>query len=1280
MPGTPPGAASVPVPAAAVVPPAFPHFPAALPLQPVPGGQRPAAMDPQAVADRKQKRETQNINITLYVASLLMVAAAALFVGSTLPATARLVGVWFGTAAFYAAGLLVHRKVPRLKPAAIAFTGTALAIIPFAGIATYNLGVPNGAAVWLFTSLIGTLAYVVAAVRLQSRLIVYTSLAFLLSTVWSSTAVLGAALAWYFAALIVLSALLQVAGQLLARRSRAGHRAAALYAKPLTDLGPWFAPAGLIASLVVGPLLNAADHLLVLAAGVIYFGALLALPGQGPRGWNYLGLRFSLTLAAPFLGWLLVPESTWVSGALTLGLALQVVAIAHVRLRVRALRGIATWTAWDVVASTPAVAVAGLLWTLDASVYGDANFAAWGLVVALLAAIAVVPTLLPKGEWLPLPALGAILVLSPLLTALGWTVLLGIMLAYTTTRFATEARARWKQAWLIGARFTATALAAAALAAFVPPQPEKGAAIAAAVAVLSGLQLLVDAWLTRTRKAGPWTVFSALAWTAVGTCLVVLLAEAASGSRTYSMWVDGSAAPRWEFLLAAVAMAVGACVYSVVSLQRGAGNPVGELAAPVYLVVATLAVGPVFHAGGAAAAWALTVGYLLALGIMLRGKGAGLHRWLYWWAARLASLLLSVALFQLWREFDPATTVAGTGVDLGAVLTLALLPQLPILAAAVAKGRQYPWLDADMAVTLGLTLLAAALWVPGAGPGGWTVVVLVPALSAAMAVLMWAVTCASHSLPAARWAAPSALLLLALQLMGEWAPLGLVLAITAVTASYLAVKAGTLLLRSLHALLARTAATAFVAALAGLLAAGPTTASLVLCLALAAQVAVQWLVWRSAALRARVGQAHVLQASLWGVLAAQLVLPAAYYGASGGFRAPGTGLRWVVVLELGVLAASAIFAQLHLKQRGAAYLSLAAVMGAAAVVAPTLWPGATALALLLLCVAVIAWRCLSTPKAPEMQWFWLVATAAMLLTAHVVDADAALGVFAGLWLVAGLALLVATQLMKLAWLTIPGAVLVFIAAILFRGQVLDMTGHAGYSALAGFLVVAGTLYVVRFIMVDLAGTVHIAGGALTASALVGGAVFALWSMLDDGTVLWGAAAFTVLAVAACLEAPARHRSAVVDAAILGCAAVWFWACSSYVDLGAFWSVQWCAMALGALSVKRYWMHRPAAGRKLLMAAAAFASLGALVTVLNGNTLEQIISLVVFVALLIVGMSLDERVFTVWGAVGVATAVVWYLRDFTYLLLAALALALIAFAIWRLNRKKPVPAPERQAGR
>ena len=124
----------------------------AVPPQPVPqqsGLQQPVAQSqarflaqqppvvretPEAAAARKAKRDQQNINVTLYVASLLLVAAGALFVGTSLPALFRFVGIWFITALFYVSGMVIHSRVPRLRPAAVAFVGTGLALIPVTGL------------------------------------------------------------------------------------------------------------------------------------------------------------------------------------------------------------------------------------------------------------------------------------------------------------------------------------------------------------------------------------------------------------------------------------------------------------------------------------------------------------------------------------------------------------------------------------------------------------------------------------------------------------------------------------------------------------------------------------------------------------------------------------------------------------------------------------------------------------------------------------------------------------------------------------------------------------------------------------------------------------------------------------------------------------------------------------------------------------------------------------------------------------------------------------------
>ena len=131
---------------------------------------------PEELLARKEKRERQNINVTLYVASLLLVAAGALFVGTSLPAGLRFAGVCLITVFFYGAGLALHAHVPRLRPAAVAFAGTGLALVPVAGLAMYYFAVQNGPLAWLLTSVVGTVAYIAAAIRLESRVLVYLSL------------------------------------------------------------------------------------------------------------------------------------------------------------------------------------------------------------------------------------------------------------------------------------------------------------------------------------------------------------------------------------------------------------------------------------------------------------------------------------------------------------------------------------------------------------------------------------------------------------------------------------------------------------------------------------------------------------------------------------------------------------------------------------------------------------------------------------------------------------------------------------------------------------------------------------------------------------------------------------------------------------------------------------------------------------------------------------------------------------------------------------------------
>jgi hypothetical protein len=200
---------------------------------------------PAELLARKEKRERQNINVTLYAASLLLVAAGALFVGTSLPAVLRFAGVCLITGLFYGTGLALHPRAPKLRPAAVAFAGTGLALVPVAGLAMYNFAVQDGPLAWLLTSVVGTLAYIAAAIRLESRVLVYLSLTFVVSTAWSGVSVLGASLVWYFAAMIGFAVAVTLVTLLKP------HWIPPLFLRPIMLLDPFVVPAVAVAATVM---------------------------------------------------------------------------------------------------------------------------------------------------------------------------------------------------------------------------------------------------------------------------------------------------------------------------------------------------------------------------------------------------------------------------------------------------------------------------------------------------------------------------------------------------------------------------------------------------------------------------------------------------------------------------------------------------------------------------------------------------------------------------------------------------------------------------------------------------------------------------------------------------------------------------------------------------------------------------------------------------------------------------------------------------------------------
>lgn len=193
----------------------------------------------------KEKRTLQNLNTILYVGSFLIVAAAALFVTLVMPAVVKLLSLILVTGAFYFSGLILHKRSERLRSAALAFVGTGLAILPFVGFALNSLGGLSGASAWFITSFVGLFAYGFAAVRLQSQLVSYLTMAFVVSLAMSAVSTLSLSIVWYFIVVIgvslICNSLHLVWPKLMPR----------VFAQPIEQTGQIATPVALVASLFV---------------------------------------------------------------------------------------------------------------------------------------------------------------------------------------------------------------------------------------------------------------------------------------------------------------------------------------------------------------------------------------------------------------------------------------------------------------------------------------------------------------------------------------------------------------------------------------------------------------------------------------------------------------------------------------------------------------------------------------------------------------------------------------------------------------------------------------------------------------------------------------------------------------------------------------------------------------------------------------------------------------------------------------------------------------------
>lgn len=228
--------------------------------------------------DKRQKdiRTIKNLNTILYVASFLIVAATALFVSLTMSATVKLTGLISVTVLFYVGGLVLYDRSTKLRPAALAFVGTGMAILPFIGFALATLSSMSGESAWLVTSLLGIVAYTVAAIRLQSQLISYITMAFVLSLALSAVSVLSLAVIWYFMVVIGLSVLFNCL-YVLAPKSLPQ-----LFIRPLQDTGLAITPIALVASLMVADKMDLWMYTLLFAVATLHYFMIWTIQRSAP--------------------------------------------------------------------------------------------------------------------------------------------------------------------------------------------------------------------------------------------------------------------------------------------------------------------------------------------------------------------------------------------------------------------------------------------------------------------------------------------------------------------------------------------------------------------------------------------------------------------------------------------------------------------------------------------------------------------------------------------------------------------------------------------------------------------------------------------------------------------------------------------------------------------------------------------------------------------------------------------------------------------------------------
>ncbi|MFF1883252.1 hypothetical protein ACFVVC_17490 [Pseudarthrobacter sp. NPDC058196] len=1284
---------------------------------PVPSGARgvPRAGTAAERQARRERRDRQNINITLYVASLLLVAAAALFVGSGLPPMLRFVGVGAVTAMFYSLGFGLHAKIARLRPAAVAFTGTGLALVPVSGLALYNFAWHNGPATWLLTSVVGTAAYVAAAIRLESKVLTYLSLTFVVSSAWSGVAVLGGALVWYFAALI--SVALAFTMLSLVRPAWLPP----LFAGPLTALHPYLVP-GVAAAATLSPLLPAgpgltkAEYALVLGACGAYF-ALFAVATAVLRLAYFRAAGVALSIAAAVGIWHLTGRGTVALFTLGVVAGAQSVAVAFMGARLEAWITRAPGAPGAHQGAADAGPHAGTArWRRDAFVTFGVQFAATaGYALAIVVAgffpparisAAPVPLWLPallslavgcalaarlrgRAEIAPVPALLLAAVLSHHIGEGVFAVLIALAAVFWAARaYAADGALRHRM--VLNARLACTVLAPAVTAA-VTEGAVQDRAVWFTLLIVAAAQQLLSAAMQRFGIRALAPGMSLVGFTLLG------LGSIASVS---SLEGRGSLALTWAAVLIQLAavLVAGLLLTGKPADWRNWRPGAGEILAPVVSAMLAAFAFARLTEGAGNLVLLLLLAYLVASAPRLPALE---HRWAYWWAARAAGTVLVLTAFSQLQHTTGSLVIGGEALHPATVLVAALFAQLALPLGGKILRRVPAGVVVDAAVVILLQLAACAVLAQQAF-GSWQHLAAVSgaAVSAALAAYVL------RTEPVTVVFAPLSFLALAGLSLGNVRVVEVLLGVFAVFAAVMVAAVPRPRSKGWYFVVARVLTAVLALVLSDDVTASPAAVSVTFALVLAAQHVIRWM------MRFRLAAVPFQQAAVWITLAGQALLPLVYavqHGAlwpginlSGPLPGGGTGMdgagRWVLLLELGLLVVSAAVARRLFVARGALYFGvyglLFGVLSLSPVVAfgdrPALSFTGAAVVLLLLGLAAAAagpeWRRIASTAGPERR-LWLAVAGTFTAAALALSPPAADWVPGAAVLAVAAVLLTASHVETMPILYPPAAAAVLGGALMLATAWLGESGSEGPGEWAPYLpwlagpgVAAVGLYAVRRARSSALAQDPFRRWSLAGGAFCGLLLAALAGLYRDGTawtgvgVLVAAAAVAVVEAAPRMRRPAAELAAIVIVAAVQRAAIFEsskvrglppWPAVSQVD--PFWVVQWYVLLAAVLAGLRYLTGSPTIGRRYACAAAGLLSLSGAGTVFGGDASRQLWVLVWLAVLMVAGLVLGDRLFVRWGAAGIAVCVLWAMRQYTFALLAVVAVGLIGFAVWRLSR-------------